>query len=134
MNAEEPMQMSLLTWMVNSLGTTYLILLPAAALLSIVLALVVVIRGRGSMAAAMLLLIVPLPLLVGFYASLHGAIMSFQILASGSSAPKPTDVAMAFSVALMPPFVGLLMMVPAYTVATIGTFVRSLTDKTANGE
>ncbi len=134
MIADEPIQVSLLTWMVNSLGTTYLVLLPAAALLSIVLALAVVIRGRGPMAAAMLILVVPIPLMIGCYAALHGVINAFQILAVSGTAPKPSDIATVVAVSLLPPFVGLLLMTPAYTVATIGTFVRSLTEKTVHGE
>jgi len=113
--------------MISSLGPAYLLLLPLAALLSFVLVLLIVIRGKGPMAAAALVLIVPLPFLIGIFGAIQGAMSSYLIMATSGSTPKPSEIAVGISTALMAPLVGLLLMAPALIIAAAGSFVRSIT-------
>ena len=117
---------SLLSWAFMGLGPIYLTLLLLAALSSFVLALIIVTRGKGGMASTALLFIIPLPFLIGIFATLQGSIHSFTIIAMSEAAPKPAEIAQGISLALVAPLVGLLLMVPAYAVAVLGSLVRSL--------
>jgi hypothetical protein len=90
------------------------------------LALIIVIRGNGPMAIAALILIVHVPLLIGIFAAIQGAIASYTIIAMGGAAPKPSEVAAGISTALVAPLVGILLMVPGYATAALGAFIRSL--------
>tara|TARA_R110002073_G_scaffold308333_6_gene478252 strand:+ start:3246 stop:3662 length:417 start_codon:yes stop_codon:yes gene_type:complete len=128
MHEAEPIQQSLLHWIFVSLGPAYLVLLPLAAFLSFVVALMIVVRGKGAMAAAALVLVVHIPLLVGLFAAFQGAISAFTVIAMSSSAPKPAEIAAGFSTALVAPFISLLLMVPGYLTAVIGAVVRSLVE------
>lgn len=124
-----PAPPSLLSWFFHALGVQYTILLPLAGLLSFVLALALVLRGRGPMATAALLLAVALPLLVGVYGALDGAIMSFIVIARSSVTPKPSEVAQGVAMSLVTPMAGTWAMAPAFLVAVVGSLVRSLRDK-----
>lgn len=130
----EPVQRSLLSWMLEALGFPYLFLLPLAGALSFLLALIVVIRGRGPMAVASLILIVHIPLLVGIFAAIHGVLASYTVVATSGNSPQASEVAMGISTSLFAPLVGLLLMVPGYAVAAIGTFIRCLTAKAETGQ
>ncbi len=121
----EPVQQSLLSWMFTALGFPYVILLPLAGLLSFLLALVIVLRGKGPMAGAALILIVHVPLFIGVFAAIQGAIASYTVIAMSASTPKPSEVAAGISTALVAPLVGMLLMVPGYATAALGAFIRS---------
>ena len=122
----DPVPQSLLIWAYNSLGMMYAILLPIAGLVSFVLASVVVFRGKGAMSAAALILIVHTPLLIGLFAALQGAIASYTMIANAPTTPKPSEIAGGISTALVAPMFGMLLMIPGYAIAAIGSFVRSL--------
>lgn len=121
----EPVQQNLLSWIFTALGFPYVILLPLSGLISFLLALIVVLRGRGPMAAASLILIVHIPLLIGVFAAIQGGIASYTVIAMSSIAPKPSEVAAGISTALIAPMVGMLLMIPGYATAALGSFVRS---------
>lgn len=112
--------------MFTALGFPYVILLPLTGLLCFVLALIVVFRGKGPMAAASLILIVHIPLLIGVFAAIQGSIASYTVVAMGSATPKPSEVAAGISTALVAPMVGMLLMIPGYATAALGSFVRSI--------
>ena len=122
----EPVQQSLLNWMVAALGIPYIILLPLAGLLCFLLALIVVFRGNGPMSAPALILIVHIPLLIGVFAAIQGAITSYTVIAMSDATPRPSAVAEGISAALVAPIVGMLLMVPGYATATCGAFIRCL--------
>ena len=122
----EPVQRSLLSWMVAALGFPYLILLPLAGLLCFLLALIVVRRGNGPMSAPALILIVHVPFLIGVWAAIQGGIASYIIIATSVSTPKPSEVAEGISTALVAPMVGMMLMVPSYATAALGAFIRCL--------
>lgn len=130
----EPVQKSLLLWMMEALGFPYLVLLPLAGALCFVLALVVVIRGRGPMAAASLILIVHVPLLIGVFAAIQGGIASYSAIAMSSGNPQASEVASGISTSLFAPLVGMLLMTPSYAVAAIGGFIRCLIAKAETSE
>ena len=122
----EPVRQSLLSWMLSALGFPYVVFLPLAGLVCFVLALVVVLRGRGPMSGPALILIVHVPLLIGVFAAIQGGIASYTVIATSTSAPKPSEVAEGISTALVAPMVGMLLMVPSYATAAFGTFIRCL--------
>lgn len=122
----EPVQQSLLAWLVMALGPLYLILLPLVGLVSFILALVIVMRGRGPMAAASLVLIVNAPLLIGVFAAIQGTLASYRVIAMSTTTPKPAELAVGISLALVAPMVAMLLAVPGYATAAIGGFIRSI--------
>jgi hypothetical protein len=126
MSATEPMQQSYLGWIVNSLGFPYAVLLPLAGVVCFVLVLATLVRGRGAMATVSLLLIVHVPLLIGVFAALQGAMASYAVIAQSETAPRPAEIAAGISTALVAPTVGMLVMAPSYFVAALGALVRSL--------
>jgi hypothetical protein len=121
----EPVQQSFLNWMITALGYPYVILLPLAGLLSFLLALLIVFRGNGPMACAALILIVHVPLFIGVFAAIQGAIASYTVIAMSATTPKPSDLAIGISTALVAPLVGLLVMIPGYAIAALGALIRS---------
>ena len=125
----ETKRVSYLTWMFHALGFEYAILLTLAGLICFVLALIVVIRGRGPMAVAALILIVHVPLLIGAFAAIQGAIASYSVVAMSTTAPNPSEVAAGTSTALFASMVGMLLTIPGYATAACGAFFRSLQSK-----
>ena len=121
----ESVRQSLLSWMFTALGLPYVLLLPLAGLMCFLFALIVVLRGKGPMAAAALILIVHVPLFIGVFAAIQGAIASYTVIAMSAATPKPSEVAAGISTALVAPLVGMLLMVPGYATAAIGAFIRS---------
>jgi len=122
---EMPRQQSMLMWTFNSLGWRYTLTLPLAGLVSFVLALILVIRG-GPYAGPALLLVVLIPLLVGVLGFFDGMIVSFNVMATSQTAPKPSEIADGISTSLVTPAVGMFLMAPAYLVAMGGLIVRAL--------
>ena len=121
---------SFLRWVLDSLGLAYAIVLPLSGLVCFLLALTLVRRGKGPMAAAGLILIVNIPLLMGIFAALEKGIASYMMIAMSQTQPQPAAVTAGIATALCAPLVGLLVMVPAYAVATMGTFTRALAART----
>jgi hypothetical protein len=119
-------QQSFLSWIFTALGFKYAILLPVSALVVFVLTLIVVVRGKGPMAGVALMLIVPVPLLIGVLAAIEGGIRSYMVLATVPTDPTPGQSAAILSTLLVAPLVGMLLMAPSYVLATLGSFIRSL--------
>lgn len=124
MSETEPAQQSFLVWTISALGP-YVILLPLAGLVCFLLALIIVLRGKGPMAVAALLLTVHVPLLIGIFAAIQGAIASYSVIAMSDATIKPSEVAAGISTTLVAPLVGMLLMVPGYAIAVLGAFIRS---------
>ncbi|HJT35378.1 MAG TPA: hypothetical protein VJ783_25355 [Pirellulales bacterium] len=122
----EPVRQSFLQWILMALGLKYTLLLPFAAFIAFVLALIVLLRGKGPMAAAALFFIVPMPFLIGIYGAIEGLISIYQVIAAAAAQPKPSELAEGTSMALVAPMVGMLLMIPTYALATVGMTVRSL--------
>jgi hypothetical protein len=121
----QPRRISMLSWTFRALGWTYTLALSLAGLIAFALALIIVIRG-GSYAGSALVFVVPIPLLVGLLGFLDGLISGYQMLATPNSAPRPWEMAEAVSTSLVTPLVGMLLMAPAYLVATGGLIFRAL--------
>lgn len=126
----EPGSESLLVWAYYSLGFLFTVLLPLTGLLSFVLAIVIVRRGKGLMAAASLLLIVHLPFLVGVFAAIQGAVSMYAMLGNSSLTPKPNEISQGISTIFVAPLIAMLLMIPGYSVAAIGTLIRSFEERT----
>jgi hypothetical protein len=117
---------SLISWAVSGLGPLYLVLLPLSAIVSFVLVLVLLFRGRGAMAVASILLLVHAPLMIGIFAAVQGLVSVYSIIGMSGATPKPAELAAGYSVALFAPVVSMLLMIPSYVAATIGTFIRAV--------
>lgn len=65
----EAAQQSMLSWLFNSLGFPFVMLIPLARILSFSLALFIVRWGREPLAAAALILVVHVPFFVGVFAA-----------------------------------------------------------------
>jgi hypothetical protein len=131
----EPVQPSFLTWVLTALGYKYAILLPASALVGLVLTLIVVVRGKGPLAGVALMLIVPVPFLIGVFAAIEGGIRSYMVIATLPTDPPPGQSAAIVSTLLVAPMVGIVLMAPSYALATLGSLFRSLSaDRKVPGE
>ncbi|WP_417849385.1 MotA/TolQ/ExbB proton channel family protein [Thalassoglobus sp.] len=122
-------QQTYLAWMIQSLGGPCLMLLLMSSFLSIIVSLVIVVRGKGPMATAALLLVVHSPFWVGLFFAITGGINSFRVIATSPVSPKPSELAEGISTALFSPLAGLLLMVPGYLIAGLGSFIRSMKDR-----
>ena len=50
----------------------------------------------------------------------------FAIIATSATPPRPSEVAVGISTALVAPLVGIVLMVPGYATALFGSLIRSL--------
>lgn len=117
---------SLLSWAISALGPLYLVLLPLSAVVSFVLILVLLFRGRGAMAVGSILLLVHVPLMIGIFAAVQGMVSVYSVIGMSGTTPKPSELAAGYSVALFAPLVSMLLMIPSYLAASIGTFLRAV--------
>jgi hypothetical protein len=125
--AEEPIrQHSYLSFIFSALGIRYTFLLPLAGLIAFVVVLFLVLKGKGHALPAALMLIVPLPVLVGFVGVIDGMMASFTVIAMSDTAPKPSAMAEGVAMSLVTAWVGMLLAIPSYLLATIGMCIRSL--------
>ena len=129
--AEGPVQRSFLSWMFNSLGPFYALVLPLSGLAVFVGACLVVCLSRRPALIAAYLVFLPLPLMLGVLGSIDGFISSFAVIATSPTAPKPSEVAEGISTGLFTSLVGLMVTFPAYIVAAIGLFLRTLSSRKA---
>ncbi len=125
----EPVRMSYLEFLFQALGFRYAVLLPAVGILAFVFVLVLVIRGKGPALTGALLFLVPLPVLVGLFAAVDGMVASFQVIAMSNTAPKPSEYAMGISMSLVSVYLGFLLAVPSYILATCGLIARAFSAK-----
>ena len=122
-------QESYLMWLVRSLGLRFTVLLPLAGLVSFALTGVLVVAGKGKSNGTAIAFVVGIPFLVGIFGMLDGFMASFIVIASAPTSPKPSEIADGISSAIVTPFIGMLLMAPSYMLATIGLFIRSLTER-----
>jgi hypothetical protein len=111
-----------LRWLFTQLGLKYSILLPVSGVLCFVLVLAIVLRSKGPMAAVALVLVVHVPLLIGLYATIEGIIETCTVI--HGVAPSSAELASGIGTSLAAAKVAILLMVPAYSAAAIGAFLR----------
>jgi hypothetical protein len=126
-----PPQQSYLGWVLRALGYEYALILSLAALACLVLTLVVAFRGKGPMAGVALVLIVPVPFLIGVFAGIRHAILALNVIAVGGGPSEVSRLGEAISAALVAPLVGLVMTVPGYGVAAVGSLIRSFRNESS---
>ena len=124
--AQEPRRVSYLTWMFQSLGFFYSVVLPLSALLVFVGAVIVVVASRRPSVIAAYLVFLPLPVLIGGLGTVQGMIASYSVIANSSIAPRPDEAAIGYSTALFTLLVGLMLTFPSYFVLAIGLFARTV--------
>jgi hypothetical protein len=120
------MHQSMLQFIWSGLGYLYGPLLLVSAAVALLVTLLLVFRGRGPMAAAASVLVVNVPVLIGLFGFLEGMLQGFMVIANSTTSPRPSDVAVGVSTALVTPLAGIALSAPCYLVALIGTVVRSL--------
>ncbi len=130
MFAEFAPQQSFLGMLLTALGT-YAVLIPLAAVASSVLILILILRGREPFAGFAVLLIAPLPLVVGMIGAIHSGISTTAALANSSN-PSPNGIWQALMIALFFPAFGLLMLIPGYSLAVLGSVVRTMSGAGTN--
>jgi hypothetical protein len=122
----EPARQSLLAFYYYALGIKYILLLPMSALFGFVLTLLLVLRGKSPFLVPALLFAVSMPLLVGVYGVVDGLIQSMQVIAASTASPKPSELAQCYSLSLVSAQVGMILAVPSYLTAIVGTIIRSV--------
>lgn len=120
----EPVRISFLGFIFRSLGFFYGPTLMFAGLFCFVLTLFVVIRGKGPFVSLALILIVSSPFLIGIMAAIGTLMTTYERIAMSSTSPKPSEIADGISIALVAPWFGMIMMMPSYAAAVIGSLVR----------
>jgi len=126
-------QRSLLSLVFSSLGVELTILLALAGMLSLVMATLIVTRGRGPLAGAALVMIAAVPMLIGIFTGLQGAIATFIVIAQSAMTPKPAELAEGPFRALMAPLAGILAGCPGGLVALVGSLIRTLAARPEQG-
>ncbi len=101
------------------------LLILAAGPCCLVLTLFIVIRGQGPFACAALVFLVPIPFWLGLFGMLKWLTASLQLIAMSSAAIKASEISDGIAGSLVNPMLGLVMMVPSYLVATLGSIFRS---------
>lgn len=114
-----------LSWMFESLGPFYALVIPGTAFLLFVGACLVVAMSRRPAVIAAFLVSLPLPFLIGLFGSLQGFITAYSAIAYSPVTPKPSDIAMGVSTELFSSLVGLFVTFPSYFVLAIGLFLRT---------
>ena len=122
---------SYVMWMIRCMGPIGL-LIPVAGLCCFVLTLIVVSRGQGPFAFAALVFLVPIPFLLGLFGTVQGMILSLQVIATSTVAPRPSEISDGIATSLFNPMLGLMFMTPSYLAATIGSIFRSCAKPDAN--
>jgi hypothetical protein len=124
-----------LSWILTALGFKYALLLPVSALVGFVPTLIVVVSGKGPMAGVALVFIIPVPWLIGVFATMEGGVNSFKVIATLARDPAPGQVAEIISTLLVAPTVGMVLMAPSYILAILVSLVRSSSaDPNVSGE
>jgi hypothetical protein len=85
--------------------------------------------ARGQNFSGHLLLIVPLPVLVGVFGTVHRLFQFNVLMSQMNMIPKPSEYAYVTAMCLVPLGLGLLFAVPSYLFATIGLTVRALSSR-----
>ena len=101
-----------------------LILLSAAA--AFVLTILLLARGRNSAAWAALILIVPMPVLIGLFASINAWNNGWAVVALADVQLKPSELAGLYAELLIPTWVAMLLSVPTYFAAVLGLLIYPL--------
>jgi hypothetical protein len=122
----EPVRDTISSLVFNALGYGYAFLLPTAALISFAAVLILIRRGKGPELSGALLLIVPLPVLVGVFGTVHRLFQFNVLISNADTYPKPSEYAYVTAMCLVPLALGLLFALPSYLFAAIGLTMRAI--------
>jgi len=125
--AAEPI--SLAEWAFDSLGRFYGWLIPVVALLVFLGACLVVALNRRPSVIAAYLVVLPLPALIGIYATLSGFITGYSVFFSAAEGDPGVSFAQHVTLVascLVSSLFGLLLTAPSYVILAVGLFVRAL--------
>ena len=130
-----PSQQSYLSWYLNALGVENAAWLSLSTFVSCVLILWLAFRGKGIHAALAMILLIPVPLIIGVYAGLDGAISAMVVISRGATQPTGSQFASGLAMTFVAPWLGMLLCIPNYLVALLSMLVRSqLLSYSANRE
>ena len=114
------------SWMFYSLGLFYGTVLPLAGFLIFVGACLVVGRNKRPSVIAAYLVFLPLPFLIGLFATFHGCILSFYHYSQYDSRPSLELILGNLSLALFSSLVGLALTFPSLLVLAFGLLIRTI--------
>jgi hypothetical protein len=117
-----------LSWMFNSLGLFYGTVLPLAGFLIFVGACLVVGRNKRPSVIAAYLVFLPLPFLIGLFATFHGCILSYYHYSQYDSRPTHALELILGNIclALFSSLVGLALTFPSLLVLAFGLLIRTI--------
>jgi hypothetical protein len=121
-----PEEQSWLAFYWQACGLRYGLLLPLSGLLSVVFTILLLARGRGAWLAPTMLIVVLGPLVLGMVGTVDGLIASMMVIYNSSVQPKPAELAQGKGMSLVTIQVGLMMMLPGYLLAAVGSTIRAL--------
>jgi hypothetical protein len=125
---EPVMQQSQLMWFYSALGFKYAVALPLAGLFSLVMTILVLVKGRGPLVSGAMAFAVAAPIFIGLLGTAQGVMASYQVMATSSETPRPSEVAQGVSMALVTTYLGLTFAFPSFAIATIGLIARALSE------
>lgn len=121
-----PAGQSRLMWMLRALGPEFVLLLPATALIALVVVLILVLRGKGPAMVGAILLVVPLPIYVALLGVLSGMIRTCGVVLMADTPIKQSDLADVLADVLICMLFAMTLTLPAILLATAGLIVRAL--------
>lgn len=124
--AESAQQLSLLEWAYQSLGPFYILALFGSGFVIFVGGCLVVLLARRPSVSAAYLVFVPIPLLIGVFGTFEGFIAAMSVMGTSSSAPQASEIAEGLSMSSFSTLVGILCMLPAFFVVSLGLFLKTL--------
>lgn len=124
-------QQSILAMLLSTLGP-YAWLIGGMGGVCFLLMIVIVVRGRGPGSFAAIVLLANAPFLIGLFAGLQRAMMSFITIAQSSVTPKPSELASGYMAMLVGPLIGLAFTAPAYLVGAFGGLYKAMTSDDAD--
>jgi hypothetical protein len=122
----EPVRQSYLAWMYNALGIKYAALLTLSGLCVFFVVIAAVIFCKRPATLASFLVLLPLPFLIGVFASVEGMIASWSVMATSTTSPNPSELGLGISTALFSTLVGLVVTFPSYLLMAIGLPLRAI--------
>ncbi len=113
-------------WVYQCLGLFYGLLIPLSGLAVFIGGWWVVKKYRQPGVIAAYTIFLPLPVLIGVYGTVQGAITAISVISTTSGRIPPEMILESYVIASFTTLVGLLVSFPAYCVVSIGLFVRTV--------
>lgn len=117
---------SYLAWFFEHLGPFYSLVIPVAGLLVFFGACFVVLRSRRPAMIATWLVLVPIPLMIGFQAAVEKQLPVLLAIVISGAQPTAAEISEGIASSLVPLYLGMLEMWPAFLVVATGLILRTI--------